>query len=387
MKAPKSLGKPRNWQDFETLCKKLWGEIWNCPEIKKNGRNGQTQHGVDVYGIPSYDSHYYGIQCKGKDDYSNQQLTIKEIDEEIKKARLFEPKLKKLYFATTAPKDVVIEKEIRVRNLNHKRENLFEIHLFAWEDIVDLIEENSNTYNYYVKSINFKSLNSVSVTFQNDSTELSITPKFQKEITQYIQQIVPRESTPTLSDLNLPIALQTLMSRNRKLATISYSSENNKSRINYSYGEFYLKINNTGDAPIEEYQILLEFNGNITDLSNTNEIAPVLMPLKITSKLYLDTFLNKEDLTGKIKPFNNILVGDDAFKSDTIFIKPFHEESQIIINWKLLSKNYKDQGQLTINVHPQILTKHNEVLVKDPTKVRIEESNISDYIAEKITEQ
>ena len=27
MQAPKSLLKPQNWQDFETLCKKLWGEI------------------------------------------------------------------------------------------------------------------------------------------------------------------------------------------------------------------------------------------------------------------------------------------------------------------------------------------------------------------------
>jgi hypothetical protein len=49
MKAKKQLRKPENWQDFESLCKKLWGEIWNCPEIKKNGRKGQPQHGVDIY--------------------------------------------------------------------------------------------------------------------------------------------------------------------------------------------------------------------------------------------------------------------------------------------------------------------------------------------------
>ena len=49
MQAPKSLLKPQNWQDFETLCKKLWGEIWECREIKKNGRQGQAQNGVDVY--------------------------------------------------------------------------------------------------------------------------------------------------------------------------------------------------------------------------------------------------------------------------------------------------------------------------------------------------
>ena len=79
----KQLRKPENWQDFESLCKVLWGEIWNCPEIKKNGRTGQTQHGVDVYATPQGETEYYGIQCKGKDDYTDSELTEKEIDKEI----------------------------------------------------------------------------------------------------------------------------------------------------------------------------------------------------------------------------------------------------------------------------------------------------------------
>ena len=66
MEAKKHLRKPENWEDFENLCKKLWGEIWDCKEIKKNGRKGQTQDGVDVYGIPKGEVSYYGIQCKGK---------------------------------------------------------------------------------------------------------------------------------------------------------------------------------------------------------------------------------------------------------------------------------------------------------------------------------
>lgn len=35
MKALKSLPTLQNWQDFETLYKKLWGEISECREIKK----------------------------------------------------------------------------------------------------------------------------------------------------------------------------------------------------------------------------------------------------------------------------------------------------------------------------------------------------------------
>ena len=62
MIAPAYIQKPVNWQDFESLCKKLWGEIWGCSDtIKKNGRSGQAQHGVDVYGIPKGETMYYGI--------------------------------------------------------------------------------------------------------------------------------------------------------------------------------------------------------------------------------------------------------------------------------------------------------------------------------------
>lgn len=84
MKAPIQIQPPENWQDFETLCKKLWGEIWHCTDtIKKNGRSGQNQCGVDVYGAPNDGIEYYGIQCKGKDNYTQSQLTKKEVDEEI----------------------------------------------------------------------------------------------------------------------------------------------------------------------------------------------------------------------------------------------------------------------------------------------------------------
>ena len=89
MKSPTQIQPPANWQDFETLCKKLWGEIWGCTDtIKKNGRSGQNQCGVDVYGAPNNGLEYYGIQCKGKDNYTHSQLTIKEIDEEIEKSIL-----------------------------------------------------------------------------------------------------------------------------------------------------------------------------------------------------------------------------------------------------------------------------------------------------------
>ena len=49
---PSQLPPPRNWQDFEDLCFDLFKRIWNDPYARPNGRSGQPQAGVDIYGQP-----------------------------------------------------------------------------------------------------------------------------------------------------------------------------------------------------------------------------------------------------------------------------------------------------------------------------------------------
>jgi hypothetical protein len=162
----KSILQPENWQDFESLCKKLFGEIWNCPlKIKKNGRLGQPQAGVDVYGIPAGKEKYWGIQCKGKDTYQKKKLTEKEINDEIAKAIDFKPKLEVFIFCTTAVKDSKIEEYIRLKDIESRKNGGFEILLYSWEDIVDFIEENRNTYNWYIDNIQFKDKFDVQIDF------------------------------------------------------------------------------------------------------------------------------------------------------------------------------------------------------------------------------
>lgn len=72
MIAQNQLKKPSNWQDFEKLCKLLWGEIWTCEDtIKRHGCQGRNQHGVGVFSYVEKYGGYCDIQCKGKDDYAN----------------------------------------------------------------------------------------------------------------------------------------------------------------------------------------------------------------------------------------------------------------------------------------------------------------------------
>jgi len=339
MEASKSLRKPSNWQDFENLCKKLWGEVWSCPEIKKNGRIGQSQNGVDIYGIPKGESQFYGIQCKGKDEYTDKQFTENEILREIENAKHFKPDLKKLYFTTTAVKDVKIEAFIREKYIEHLKAGLFEVHLFSWEDIVDLIDENRQTHDWYLNSQKFKTKKEVKITFNDGLKEMDGVVSFLKVIDNYRGKMIPTYQTND-SPFNYV-----------KLGPIkSFKIEglfDFDTYINLSYLGFKIKIHNTGSEPIEEYKLRIDVVGNILDISETNLKSGNPHFTFIDSPLSLDSADKKISITPK-----NMLVGSDSFLSDEIFIKPKHDESKITLKWILFAKDFTDSGELTINVKP-----------------------------------
>lgn len=335
MQASKSLPKPQNWQDFETLCKKLWGEIWDCPEIKKNGRQGQTQNGVDVCGMPKGETGYYGIQCKGKDEYIGKNFTPKEIDKEIEKAKNFTPKLKKLYFATTAEKDSKIEEYIRQSNLKNLAEGLFEVHLYCWGDIVELIFENQNTYNYYVNSLNFKDNYSAELNFYNNSSILELSPKFRKDTIIKIGKAAERYNPRTnILDLLGP----------------SFGSK--KEKINASLNQVRLRLKNTGKSDIINFKILIEFDGEVTDIVEDNSRLNVK---KIISQSGIN--IQKEEKRLEIIPSKKILVGDEDFFFEEFYVKTPPYKSELKLKWKLLSSNFKTEGILLIIVDPEIIEK------------------------------
>ena len=377
MEASLSLRRPTNWQDFETLCKKLWGEIWECPEIKKNGRTGQTQHGVDVYGVPKGEVEYYGIQCKGKDEYTNKQFTEDEITDEIEKAKLFQPPLKKLYFATTAVKDAKIEEFVRVKNLENISKGFFEIHIFSWEDIVDLIDENKQTHDYYLKSQNYKSKQSVSVTFQNGLSEIILTPQFKKTTIHRRQKIVP--AVPLNDSLS---AIMGLRDKFAYATPISAQIISSSTKTNYSLCPIYFQIHNTGTEALEEFKLLFEIQGEVQEITDDNEVRTGTY---ISPKIFRtpDVRLNIERKEGRIMPQTNILVGDDTYNSDDFYIKPYAEEYKFSIYWKLISKDFKDEGMLQVAVVPNIDFEYKDILVEDPLMVGTTEGTIQDVLIEK----
>ena len=127
-----------DWQPFERLCRGLWALLWNNAELQLNGRGGQPQAGVDVYGnIDSSPSNIGGVQCKRRDNFADDSLTRSELRKIVEEAKKFTPKLTKFVVAYTGRRDANLQEEARLITQEHAGQGLFSVSVFSWDDIVD----------------------------------------------------------------------------------------------------------------------------------------------------------------------------------------------------------------------------------------------------------
>ncbi|MEO1964600.1 hypothetical protein [Hyphomonas sp.] len=132
---------PNNWTDFEALCHQLFKAIWNDPTAQKNGRVGQAQHGVDIWGYDGgiSEGRLCAVQCKGKNQNYGSAATTDELEAEALKACKFSPKPEQWVFATTAPRDVALQEKARELSRAASANGGFTIHYMGWDDIEDLL--------------------------------------------------------------------------------------------------------------------------------------------------------------------------------------------------------------------------------------------------------
>jgi hypothetical protein len=124
---------PSLWEDFERLCWDLWREIWQDPNTQFNGRRGQKQQGVDIFGRPKGRTGWAGVQCKLKSPSTT--LKIEEIRVEIDQASKFIPPLTELIITTTAPSDVRLQQEVRLLTNERELHGQFPVTLLSWDEI------------------------------------------------------------------------------------------------------------------------------------------------------------------------------------------------------------------------------------------------------------
>jgi len=82
----RQIPPPLSWEEFENLCCDLWAKILNDSTTSKNGRSGQAQNGVDIFGRRDGSGAWVGVQCKGKDSRYKKEVTESELKEEVKAA-------------------------------------------------------------------------------------------------------------------------------------------------------------------------------------------------------------------------------------------------------------------------------------------------------------
>lgn len=381
MIAPTQIRKPENWQDFEKLCKKLWGEIWDCPDtIQRHGRVGQNQHGVDVYGIPKGEKSYFGIQCKGKDEYTQSQLTEKEIDREIEKAKSFVPSLKRLIFATTANKDANIEAYIRSKNIESQNNGSFEIYLYSWEDIVDLLTERKKTFDWYINNCQYLENISVEISF-NGNPSLTLKPQYYK--IKHITQLLPPYNPDNFQDrismmmdeININPSCSSLIQQQQMINEIMYGTQ---SKTDYTISYPVVTIKNTGSATLEDYKLEIwlenvDFVGDCFHYVNATALDPAERAAINTRKDQMREVYKSKQYSNEVFfiPKNRILVPNDtaSFKFSVI---PSEQVSEVIMHWKLLSRNGELNGEKTIKVSPVYIEKKSITKTRDPEKYKEE---------------
>ena len=136
----KLIAPPKNWEIFEDLCHALFKLVWQNPLVQKNGRKGQAQCGVDIFGYQkgNYES-LWGVQCKGKDANYGSEVTKDELTVEIAKADNFTPPLNHWIYATTAPVDANIQETARELTLQRKNDGVFGVDVLGWDEIKALM--------------------------------------------------------------------------------------------------------------------------------------------------------------------------------------------------------------------------------------------------------
>lgn len=139
--APTHIRMPKNHADFERKSVVLFKAVLNDENVKRLGREGQEQFGVDLVGLRKGKvGKLVGIQCKKKKP--NEKLTATEVRAEVRKALRYKPKLVEYIIVTTAPNDRVLDQLAQKLTLAQKEKGRsLKIEVWGWDTLEELINQ------------------------------------------------------------------------------------------------------------------------------------------------------------------------------------------------------------------------------------------------------
>lgn len=356
MKISKTLRKPANWQDFESLCLLLWREEWGSEDIKKNGRNGQAQKGVDISGHRKDENEYSGIQCKCKP--GNGALTQIEIDDEIENAKLFKPALRRLVFATTADKDVAIEEYVRIKDDENRRNGLFTIDIKSWQDIVDILDRNKSVLNIYMDIV--ADDYAFDVSFHDGQKEITIRPKYARIYHRNKTMTDCRQTQPEASKEDKYVSmLGSMYPRINSYANMfnpptqaTFKCVRGSIETNHSFCPLKFLVTNQGASPIDDYKIIFSFDNSQVSFARDNVRKEYSFP-EISVGHVLSNISLEDD--AKIYMYGNSIIPADCAFSDDFYVHFPVSVQEVKVSWTLLSRHFSTNGQLKLRIDPEYM--------------------------------
>lgn len=142
--------KPSTWQEFEKITWEAYKLAWHSPNLQLNGRPGQTQNGVDIYG-PDNLGRPVAIQCK----QTKASITKELINEEIEEAEKYDGVITTLYIATSQDHDAQLQKYARIISEERSKTKEFAVAVLFWPDVLSGLLLNSNIFKIFYPNIIF----------------------------------------------------------------------------------------------------------------------------------------------------------------------------------------------------------------------------------------
>jgi tetratricopeptide (TPR) repeat protein len=126
---------PTDWAAFQNLCRDLWADLWNDPNAKVYGRQGQKQDGIDVIGHRNGIGPAVAVQCKVKDQRLRRTIKTQEIDDWLLEADEGGLALGDLTIATTAARDSSITRYLESLRAARASAGKCPVTISFWDDI------------------------------------------------------------------------------------------------------------------------------------------------------------------------------------------------------------------------------------------------------------
>ncbi|MHA6830274.1 SAVED domain-containing protein [Ralstonia pseudosolanacearum] len=147
------LPPPADWQAFERFARDLFAAHWKDPMAQLNGRAGQSQAGVDVYGTNAATGKIEGVQCKGKDGRYGHSVTKAELREEVGKALTFTPALSHYCLVTSGGADVAVQEEARLITAEHSQAGKFPVQVLGWDQLLALLQNHRSVAREHFRAL------------------------------------------------------------------------------------------------------------------------------------------------------------------------------------------------------------------------------------------